>query len=98
MGILKVLVAEDLHMVRGAFVALIEREPDLCVVAEGDGGDLALPFARASRPDVAIIDIDLPGLDGLTAAQRVRQELPDCKTLILTSDDRPATVRRALTV
>jgi two-component system response regulator DesR len=98
MGILKVLVAEDLHMVRGAFVALIEREPDLCVVAEVDRGDLVLPFARTSQPDVAIIDIDLPGLDGLTAAQRVRQELPGCKTLILTSDDRPATVRRALTV
>ncbi len=84
-------------MVRGAFVALIEREPDLSVVAEVDRGDSIIPRARKCRPDVAIIDIDLPGLDGLTAAQRLRQELPGCKTLILTSDNRPATVRRALT-
>ncbi|UWZ59805.1 response regulator transcription factor [Dactylosporangium aurantiacum] len=94
----RVLVAGDLHMVRGAFVALIEQESDLCVVAEVDRGDYILPRARICRPDVAIIDIDLPGLDGLTAAARLRQELPSCKTLILTTDDRPATVRRALTV
>lgn len=85
-------------MVRGAFVALIEQEPDLSVVAEVDRGDFILPRARICRPDVAIIDSDLPGMDGLTAAARLRQELPSCKTLILTTDDRPATVRRALTV
>ncbi len=98
MDIVKVLVAEDLHMVRGALTALIEKEPDLTVVAEVDRGDFIVPKARTCRPDVAIIDIDLPGLDGLTAAQRLREEQPTCKTLILTSDGRPATVRRALTV
>jgi two-component system response regulator DesR len=98
LGLVRVLVAEDLDMVRGAFVALIEREPDLTVVAEVDRGDFIVPLARKFRADVAIIDIDLPGLDGLTAAHQLRHELPQCKTLILTSDDRPATVRRALTV
>lgn len=83
-------------MVRGALAALIEMEPDLTVVAKVDRGDAILPAARESRPDVAIIDIDLPVVDGLTAAQLLVEELPSCKTLILTGLDRPGTVRRAL--
>jgi len=83
-------------MVRGALTALIEMESDLAVVAEVDRGDAILPAARESRPDVAIIDIDLPVVDGLTAAQMLREQLPDCKILILTSLGRPGTVRRAL--
>lgn len=83
-------------MVRGALTALIEMEPDLTVVATVEGGDAILPTARESRPDVAIIDIDLPVVDGITAAQMLREQLPDCKVLILTSLGRPGTVRRAL--
>ncbi|MEU7635869.1 MULTISPECIES: response regulator transcription factor [unclassified Streptomyces] len=94
---LKVLLAEDVHMIRGALVALLELEPDLSVVAAVDRGDAILPAALEHRPDVAVIDIDLPGISGLTAAAQLHEELPGCHTLILTSLGRPGTLRRALT-
>ena len=65
---IKVLVAEDMHIVRGALVALLRLEPDIEVVGEVASGDDILPSARALGAEVAIIDIDLPGKDGLTAA------------------------------
>ncbi|MBO1334103.1 response regulator transcription factor [Streptomyces sp. VRA16 Mangrove soil] len=94
---IRLLLAEDMHMVRGALVALLSLESDLEVVAELARGDEIVPTALACRPDVAVIDIDLPGLDGLNAAARLREKLPECRTLILTSLGRPGTVRRALT-
>lgn len=93
---LRILLAEDVAMVRGALVALIELEPDLTVVTAIERGDEILPAALAHKPDVAIIDIDLPGLDGLAAASQLHEELPSCKTLILTNLGRPGTLRRAL--
>ncbi|WP_020670839.1 response regulator transcription factor [Amycolatopsis nigrescens] len=93
---IRVLLAEDMHMVRGALVALLNLEPDIEVVAEVATGDQILPAARACEPDVAIIDIDLPGKDGITAATELYEQLPRCHTLILTSLGRPGTVRRAL--
>lgn len=93
---IKVLLAEDMHMVRGALVALLDLEPDISVVAEVAAGDEILATARRSRPDVAVIDIDLPGMDGLTAASELHEKLPECRTLILTSLGRPGTLRRAL--
>jgi two-component system response regulator DesR len=92
----KVLLAEDVHMVRGALVALLELEPDLEVVAAVDRGDTIVQAALRSRPDVAVIDVDLPGIDGLTAAAELHEQLPSCRTLILTSLGRPGTLRRAL--
>jgi two-component system response regulator DesR len=83
-------------MVRGALVALLRTEHDLLVVADVDRGDLVVPAALESRPDVAVIDIDLPGIDGLTAATVLRDELPSCRTLILTGMGGPGTFRRAL--
>jgi two-component system response regulator DesR len=84
-------------MVRGALVALIELEPDLKVVVATDSGDAIVPAALEHKPDVAIIDIDLPGLDGLSAAERLHEELPTCRTLILfTNLGRAALLRRAL--
>jgi len=83
-------------MVRGALVALIELEPDLSVVADIERGDEILPTALEHRPDVAIIDIDLPGLDGLAAAALLHEKLPSCRTLVLTNLGRPGTLRRAL--
>lgn len=91
-----VLLAEDMHMVRGALVALLELEPDIRVVAEVASGDEIIPTARRCRPNVAVIDIDLPGMDGLSAASELHQKLPECRTLILTSLGRPGTLRRAL--
>ncbi|CRK55069.1 putative two-component system response regulator [Alloactinosynnema sp. L-07] len=93
---IRVLLAEDMHMVRGALVALLNLEEDIEVVAEVAEGDKIVPTALQCSPDVAIIDIDLPGKDGLTAAVELHAELPSCRTLILTSLGRPATVRRAL--
>lgn len=93
---IRILLAEDMHMVRGALVALINLESDLRVVAEVASGDEILRVAKECNPDVAIIDIDLPGKDGLTAAVELYEQLPQCQTLILTSLGRPGTVRRAL--
>jgi two-component system response regulator DesR len=93
---IRVLLAEDMHMVRGALVALLNLEPDIDVVAEVASGNEILPNALEHRPDVAIIDIDLPGKDGITAAAELRESLPQCYTLILTSLGKPGTVRRAL--
>jgi two-component system, NarL family, response regulator DesR len=93
---LKILVAQDIAMFRGALVALIELEPDLKVVASIESGYDIVPAALASRPDIAIIDIDLPGVDGISAAAELHAELPSCHTLILTNLGRAGTLRRAL--
>ncbi|MFH8349836.1 DNA-binding response regulator [Streptomyces sp. NPDC018045] len=93
----RILLAEDVHMIRGALVALLEMEPDLEVVASLDRGDTIVETALRTRPDVAVIDIDLPGADGITAAAELHERLPSCRALILTSLGRPGTVRRALT-
>ncbi|MGR6974165.1 response regulator transcription factor [Streptomyces cynarae] len=93
---IRILLAEDMHMVRGALVALLQLESDFEVVAEVERGDRIVPTALDERPDVAIIDIDLPGVDGLTAAAQLHDRLPECRCLILTSLGRPGTLRRAL--
>jgi two-component system, NarL family, response regulator DesR len=95
-GVIRVLLAEDMHMVRGALVALLNLEPDIEVVAEVASGNEIMPTARRYLPDVAVIDIDLPGKDGLTAAAEIHKDLPDCRTLIVTSLGRPGTLRQAL--
>jgi two-component system, NarL family, response regulator DesR len=83
-------------MVRGALVALIELEPDLKVIAAVERGDDIVPTARIRQPDIAIIDIDLPGLDGLSAAEELYTVMPQCRVLILTNLGRAGTLRRAL--
>ena len=95
---LKILVAEDVPMVLGALAALLDIESDLEVVATVSSGDRILPVALETRPDVAIIDIDLPVIDGLSAAEMLHAKLPTCRTLILTGLGRPGTLRRALSV
>ncbi|MFF4016243.1 DNA-binding response regulator [Streptomyces sp. NPDC001843] len=93
---ISILLAEDMNMVRGALVALLNLEDDLEVVCELERGDQILSAALRHQPDVAIIDIDLPGMDGLTAAAFLHERLPECRTLILTSLGRPGALRRAL--
>ncbi|MGW0389325.1 response regulator transcription factor [Streptomyces sp. NPDC003042] len=93
---IRILLAEDMNMVRGALVALLNLEDDLEVVCELERGDAILAAALEVKPDIAIIDIDLPGLDGLSAAVQLHENLPECRTLILTSLGRPGTLRRAL--
>ncbi|MFI9245598.1 response regulator [Streptomyces sp. NPDC053086] len=93
---IRILLAEDMDLIRGALVALLGLEDDLEVVAQVERGDKILSAALETRPDVAIIDIGLPGLDGLSAAALLAEELPGCPTLILTSLGRPGVLRRAL--
>ncbi|MFF3665221.1 response regulator transcription factor [Microtetraspora malaysiensis] len=93
---IKVLLAEDQHVVRGALVALLELEDDLTVVDAVGSGDAVLPAALRHRPDIAVLDIDMPGLDGLGAAAELRVKLPACRTLMLTGNGRPGHLRRAL--
>ncbi|MCX5597216.1 response regulator transcription factor [Streptomyces phaeochromogenes] len=93
---IRLIIAEDVPMLRGALVALMELEQDLSVVAEVGNGNDILPTALEHRPDIAVIDIDLPGTDGLTAAAKLRSCLPSCRVLIITSLGNPAALRRAL--
>jgi two-component system response regulator DesR len=69
--VIKVLIAEDMHLIRGALVALLSLEPDMEVVAELERGDEIIPTAERVRPDVAVVDIDLPGLDGVSLLRRL---------------------------
>jgi two-component system, NarL family, response regulator DesR len=94
--VIRVLIAEDMHLIRGALVALLSLEPDMEVVAELERGDEIISTAERVRPDVAVVDIDLPGLDGLTAAAQLHRALPECRTLVLTGLSQPGNLLRAL--
>lgn len=93
---IRVLIAEDQTMVRGALAALLELEEDLAIVAQVARADEVLDAARRERPDVALLDIEMPGGDGLEAAQALARELPDTRSLVLTTFARPGYLRRAM--
>ena len=93
---IRVLLAEDQAMTRGALAALLSLAGDIEVVAEVGRGDEVVPAALESRPDVALLDIEMPGGDGLSAAAELRRLLPSCKVLILTTFGRPGYLRRAM--
>jgi two-component system, NarL family, response regulator DesR len=93
---IKVLLAEDQGMMRGALALLLGLESDIEVVAEVADGDSVVSTAVRERPDVALLDIEMPGIDGLTAAAELRRRLPGCKILILTTFGRPGYLRRAM--
>ena len=93
---IRVLIAEDQGMVRGALKALLAMEGDIEIVAETDRADEVLPLASRTKPDVALLDIEMPGGDGIMAAGQLRSELPSCRTLILTTFGRPGFLRRAM--
>ncbi|MED7925679.1 response regulator transcription factor [Nonomuraea sp. LP-02] len=93
---IRILLAEDMHLIRSALTALLRLEPDIEVAAEVTRGDEIVPAALRVRPDVAVVDIDLPVLDGITAAAELRERLPSCRILILTALGRPGQMRRAL--
>ena len=92
----RILLAEDQAMVRGALAALLALEADMEIVAEVARGDEVVAAALAAQPDVALLDIEMPGADGLTAAAEVRAKLPTCRILILTTFGRPGYLRRAM--
>lgn len=93
---IRVLLAEDQAMVRGALAALLSREPDIEVVAEVARGDEVVEAAQTSQPDVALLDIEMPGSSGLEAAQALRDALPSCRVVILTTFGRSGYLRRAM--
>lgn len=92
----RVLLAEDQGMMRGALALLLGMEPDFDVVAQVGSGDEIVPAALASRPDVALLDIELPVRSGLDAAADLREQVPECRVLILTTFGRPGYLRRAM--
>jgi two-component system, NarL family, response regulator DesR len=93
---IRVLLAEDQAMVRGALSALLSREQDIEVVAEVARGDEVVEAARVAQPDVALLDIEMPGGDGLAAANALRMALPTCHVVILTTFGRSGYLRRAM--
>jgi two-component system response regulator DesR len=93
---IRVLIAEDQAMVRGALRALLALEDDIEVVAEVARADELVTVAMANRPDVALVDIEMPGGDGISAAAALREALPHCRSLILTTFGKPGFLRRAL--
>ncbi|WP_049565247.1 response regulator transcription factor [Nonomuraea sp. SBT364] len=95
---IRTLLAEDMHLVRGAIVALLAYEEDIEIVAEVDRGDRILSTAISCKPDVAVLDIALPGLDGLSAAGQLHREMPEVGVLILTGVGTPGLLKRGLDV
>ena len=93
---IRLLLADDQALVRGALAALLELEGDLEVVAEVGRGDEVVDAAREHRPDVALLDVEMPGLDGIAATEALRAVLPDVRVLIVTTFGRPGYLRRAL--
>jgi two-component system response regulator DesR len=93
---IRVLLAEDQTMVRGALAALLALEEDIEVVAEAARGDEVVPAALEAAPDVALLDIEMPGGDGLSAAAALKASLPSCRVLILTTFGRAGYLRRAM--
>jgi two-component system response regulator DesR len=94
--VIRVLVAEDQNLIRGALVALLSLEPDIAVVAETARGDTILAEIERSRPNVAVVDIDLPGMDGIVAAQRLKDAGSPVRILVLTSVGTPGNFDRAM--
>ncbi|GAA1966759.1 response regulator transcription factor [Kitasatospora viridis] len=94
----RVLLADDEHLIRGALAALLALEDDLTVVAQAASGAEALAMALAHQPDVAVLDLQMPTMDGIEVAAELRSRLPDCRTMIVTGHGRPGYLKRALEV
>ena len=91
----RVLLADDEHLIRGALAALLSLEDDIEVAGSGPE---ALAMARAHRPDIAVLDLQMPGQDGIEVATELRRLLPDCRCMIVTGHGRPGYLKRALEV
>ena len=94
--VIRVLLADDQALVRGAMGALLDLEPDIEVVAQTGRGDEVVAAARESGADVCLLDIQMPGIDGVEAARQVRDQLPGLRVVMVTTFDRPGYLRRAL--
>ena len=95
-AMIRLLLAEDQELIRRALAVMLALEQDFEVVAAVGRGDEVAAAARAHHPDVALLDIEMPGIDGLAAAGVLAQEVPQCRSLILTTFGRPGYLRRAM--
>ena len=93
---IRLLLADDENLIRSALAALLGMQDDLQVVAQAASGDEALAMARIHRPDVAVLDLQMPGRDGIAVAEALRSDLPGCAAIIVTSHGRPGHLKRAL--
>ncbi|MFD7667189.1 response regulator transcription factor [Streptomyces sp. NPDC059788] len=93
---IRLLLADDQALIRQALCALLGLEEDFDVVASVGRGDEIVDAARTARPDVALLDIEMPGLDGLAAAAVLAKQVPDCRVVILTTFGRAGYLRRAM--
>lgn len=93
---IRVLLADDQLLVRGALSAMLGLESDIEVVAEVGAGDQVLPAAREQRPDVALLDVQMPVKDGITAAAELRAAVPHCRVVMCTTFGRPGYLARAM--
>ena len=93
---IRLLLADDQALVRGAMASLLGLEPDLEVVGEVGRGDEVVEAARGCRPDVALLDVEMPGLDGIAATRALRSAVPACRVLVVTTFGRPGYLRGAL--
>ena len=93
---IRILLAEDQHLVRGALAALLALEDDFEVVASVADGSAAVRAAVEHTPDVALLDVEMPGLDGVSATREIRSQAPGVRVMILTTFGRPGYLRRAM--
>lgn len=93
---IRLLLADDQALVRGALAALLDLESDLEVVSQVGSGDDVVAAARRTQADVALLDVEMPGLDGIAAAAALAEAVPGCRSLIVTTFGRPGYLRRAL--
>jgi two-component system response regulator DesR len=93
---IRLLVADDQELIRSALVRLLDLEEDFSVVASVGRGDEVVAAAQSTRPDVALLDVEMPGIDGLAAAALLSEQLPSCRSLILTTFGRPGYLKRAM--
>ena len=93
---IRLVLADDQALVRGALAALLNLESDLEVVAEVGRGDQVLEACRSTRADVAVLDVEMPGLDGIEATTQIKRLLPNTHVLIVTTFGRPGYLRKAL--
>jgi len=95
-GVVRVLLADDHPVVRAGVTGMLASEPGLEIVGEAGSGDEAVDMARALRPDVILMDLRMPGGDGVSATRRIRAELPGTAVLVLTTFDTDADILRAV--
>jgi len=94
--VIRVLLADDENLIRSALAQMLALEDDIDVVADAANGAEALEAAQATRPDVAVLDLQMPDMDGITVAERLADLVPECCCMIVTSHGRPGYLKRAL--